>query len=210
MVMIFQNNQLYYFLIWKNLYIIRISQLEKIKKRNTETLVVDLSLIDNNENTRPIIEYNKYFKNECFINMFIDEEKGKLLLFDTKGEIYKFSTKSMKLKQIIKNDSLSSVIDIAKYNYNYIFLITVERSVYMLNLKNNDIMMIYQSTHTNNLIMKKGFSDLSLPFLFFVDENNYVLAYSLISFDIIKKFNVNYNEYNYIFNNLNKSAFISI
>lgn len=188
----------FYILIWKTFYIISVDKVTKVKKKNTETIIIDKF---SNDTEGYSIIYRKNYTKESFINLFINEKT--LLLFEAKGIIYKYSLRSMKLKQIISNESVSSIVDIVRYNREMILFICVDRSMFSYKIKNNEITMLYSSESKNNLIFKRNLIKIDGEFVFFTNENNKMCAYSLREFEIMKEFDIKDNEYIYIHNNNN-------
>ena len=193
-----QKEDKYYILIWKAFYIISIDKVTKVKKKNTETIIIDKFC---NDTEGFNVLYKKNYTKESFINLFVNDKT--LLLFEAKGNIYKYSLRSMKLKQIISNESVSSIVDIVRYNREMLFFICVDRSMFSYKIKNNAITMLYKSGSKNNLIFKRNLITIDGDLVFFKNENNKICAYSLREYEIMKEYNIKDNEYNYIYRNNN-------
>lgn len=193
-----QKEDKYYILIWKAFYIISIDKVTKVKKKNTETIIIDKF---RNDTEGFNVLYKKNYTKESFINLFVNDKT--LLLFEAKGNIYKYSLRSMKLKQIISNESVSSIVDIVRYNREMLFFICVDRSMFSYKIKNNAITMLYKSGSKNNLIFKRNLITIDGDLVFFKNENNKICAYSLREYEIMKEYNIKDNEYNYIYRNNN-------
>lgn len=190
------NDQKFYILIWKTFYIISIDKVNKVKKKNTETIIIDQFTTSNDSYS---IIYKKTYTKDSFINVYVNDKS--VLLFESKGNIYKYSKRSMKLKQIISNESVSSIVDIVRYSKQMILFICDDRTMFSYNINNNNITMLYQSGSKNNLIFKRNLININGEFAFFKNENNKVCAYSLTEYEIMKEYDLKENEYNYIYNN---------
>ena len=159
--------------------------------KNSETLIFNK---ENLNNSLFNIINKKYFnKLEIFINIFI---KNKFIfLFNKNGKSYKIYKFNFKIKQIIEciENSLP-FIEYKIFKKSYIFLINSERNIYLFDYLNNNFILIYKSSNSNNLIFKKNLLDYNKKgYLFFLNENNKILIYNLFEFSIIKEIPLSLN-----------------
>ena len=180
-----EKNNFFYFLVKNCLIYFKCNFINNNQIKNFETLIFNKENLNNSFYN--IINKKSFNKFEIFINIFIINKF--IFLFDKNGKIYKINKFNFKTKQII--ECIQNTLPFIEYKIfkkSYIFLINSERNIYLFDYLNNNFILIYKSSNSNNLIFKKNLLDYNKKgYLFFLNENNKILIYNLFEFSIIKE-----------------------
>ena len=190
-----EKNNFFFFLVKNCLIFFKCNFIDNNQIKNSETIIFKK---ENLNNSYFNIINKKYFnKSEIFINIFI--KNNFIFLFNKNGKIYKINKFNFKIYQIIEciQNSLP-FIEYKKFKKSYLFLINSERDIYLFDYLNNNFILIYKSSNSNNLIFKKNLLYYNKKgYLFFLNENNKISFYNLIKFSIIKEIPLTLNSNNF-------------
>ena len=190
-----EKNNFFYFLVKNCLIYFKCNFINNNQIKNSETLIFNKENLNNSFYN--IINKKSFNKYEIFINIFIINKF--IFLFDKNGKIYKINKFNFKTKQII--ECIQNTLPFIEYKIfkkSYIFLINSERNIYLFDYLNNNFILIYKSSNSNNLIFKKNLLYYNKKgYLFFLNENNKISFYNLIKFSIIKEIPLTLNSNNF-------------
>ena len=208
-------NNIYYYLVWNNFYYFSNNEYyenenKKLIKNNNDILYIYKEELLNNKYLFKIrkVDINKKFN---YINFFINKDKkdkNNFYFFTLKGEIHKYKFKnnnSFILKQIITNEILSNlpIIKLCYYHDNNYLIITNQSNIFNFDLLNQTMTEICIKNKFNDILDNKGIQYKLKIFKYdeilnciIYEQDEHIIVLSLDNFVIIKKFKIDYYNYN--------------
>ena len=209
------ENNTYYYLVWNHFYYFYIDNnlnkkedMFQLIKHNNEILYLPKNELKKGQY---IINLNKVNINKKYhyINFLINKDKkskNNFYFFTSEGEIHRYKFKKNNifiLKQIISNELLvnNPIIEICNYYNNNFMIISNKSFIFNLDLLNQTMTEInndISSLNDNKSIkfkMKIFEYNKNLNCIIYEEDDN-IIIFSLDDFSLIKKFKINYYNYN--------------